>query len=640
MTDGFNTDWKNIYGSNLNALKQRYPDLYEKLLTVNKEDLVKTITLDPANGVPDIVFEDRHRNVLCYGSDDPVGYCRQYLASLDLHYAPVIVFLGFGLGYQVTSVINDFAKDLDIQHIIIIEKDIEIFRAALTTLDYSDIINHPMVEFIVGAEPDDVFKSLMQYYKRRSEIYSFFKSLKTVIMPSVCQVYSEYYQKVFETLKRSVMFILQQLGSDPYDSILGITYTIHNVKPIIEDPWIIAFKDVFKGYPAILVGAGPSLNKDIGLLKEASQKALIVCVDAALKPLLDKGIKPHIVTNIERLKGQSGFFTGLKGLENTYFVYCSVVYPDTYASYHGPKIITHRYDEMIEWLGFHTGVLSEGPLVGNLAFNIIDYFGCDPIIMVGQDLSIPQTGPTHVEGMVFGTLESYRSNMLEVEGNSGQALMTTRSFEESRRRLQEQIEKFGGLCINTALEGARINGTVLMDMKNAVDKYCNNFHDFTSRIESIWEKEKANKPGKSGEIKRTRSVLDQSILELRAALNDCKKGMRLIKDFETKFDFLIDRKPNPQIIEDVKQQHRKICKIRENIVFRPALKFLLTAFGGYYTNFNMRRNYMFDQFHDRRFAVLKAFLMEKEAFKIIGQLLLSTIYSIEDSMADLSKELI
>jgi hypothetical protein len=237
-------------------------------------------------------------------------------------------------------------------------------------------------------------------------------------MPAVRQIEARYYQAAVDTLKSSIMFILQQLGNDPYDSIRGIDYTLRNLPPVMQDPWINAFKDIFKDRPAVLVAAGPSLNQEIHLLKEASHKAVLVCVDAALKPLLDHGIAPHIVTNMERGKGQSGFFKGLKGLDQTYLVYSAVVYPDTHASYDGPTIITHRYPEMVEWLGLDLDVLTASPTVGNYAFNIAEYLGCDPIIMVGQDLSVPATGSTHVEGMVFGNQDQYRKTCLRLRATT------------------------------------------------------------------------------------------------------------------------------------------------------------------------------------------------------------------------------
>ena len=315
-----------------------------------------------------------------------------------------------------------------------------------------------------------------------------------------------------------------------------------------------------------------------------------------------------------------------------------MVHPDTYEAYQGPRIIANRYSESGEWLGLHTGALPGGPLVGNFAFNIAEYLGCDPIIMVGQDLSFPPTGATHVEGMVFGVQERYRWRTFEVEGTSGGTVLTNRTFEESRRSLGKQIEEFGGLCINTTGGGAKIAGAAVLDLKHALDRYCVDSFDFSGHLKKIWTKEKENGRNKRSEIERIVSILNESIVELEEALKDCKKGIEMITAFEAKYDLLIGRKPDPEAVESAQQLDIEINKLRDEIIFRPALEFMLYTFGGYHTDFAMRRNFVFDQFHDRRFATLKAFLIGMEWFKIVGQLLLSSLHLIKNARSRLEKE--
>ena len=487
------TDRQSIYDNNLAALGKRYPDLFERLSARKSDTVPNLIKLRPDDIFPNSILEEKSRKILYYDAADPMGSCKKFLESLDLHYAPVLIFLGLGLGYQVTSALQHFSRQLNIQYIIIVEKDLELLRAALMTLDLSEVINHPKIELFVGKKPHDLFKLFSGYFQHFPEISHFLKNLKFVIMPSVHLVHSEYYRKVVSSLIHSIMDLLHDLGNDPYDSVLGLKHILANIFPMIQDPGIVSFQNSFKGKPAILIGAGPSLNKNMHLLKEASHKALLVCVDAAFRPLLNSGIQPHLVANIERTKGQDAFFSNLNDLEETFFVFCPVVHPSTYDAYHGPKIIAQRYKEPMKWLGLNTGVLTGGPLIGNFAFDIAQYLGCDPIIMVGQDLSFQPTGPTHVEGMVFGDQENVKKNMIAVEGNFGETLMADVFFDQSRRSLEIQIEQFNGLCINATEGGAKINGTVLMDLKNAMNKHCLKPFDFSGRLKRIWTEEKAKK---------------------------------------------------------------------------------------------------------------------------------------------------
>ena len=297
------------YHSNLDALKEHCPDIYKSISEMDNTHDSRTIKLKPDADLPDVILENQSSNIFYYGSDDPLEYCRDYIKSLDLHYAPFLVFLGFGLGYQVAAALNNFAKKMNIQHIIIVEKDIKLFQTALMTLDFTGMIRHPNIEIIAGIDSDNLFKAFTQYLMRTPEVYHFFKNLKIICMPSVQIIYSEYYQKAFESLELSVIHNLRHLGDDPYDSLTGIEQTLSNVKPMVEDPGILSFKDCMKGKPAIVIGAGPSLNKSMKYLKEASHKAFLISVDAALKPLLEAGVRPHVVTAFERDYGKHVLFS-------------------------------------------------------------------------------------------------------------------------------------------------------------------------------------------------------------------------------------------------------------------------------------------------------------------------------------------
>ena len=632
------TDRQSIYNNNLVALGKRYPNLFESLSTTKSDVVPNIIKLMPDDVFPNITLHGKTSKILYYDAADPMGSCKTYLEALDLHYAPVLIFLGLGLGYQVASALKHFSKQLNIQHIIIIEKDLELLRAALMTLDLSDVINHPKIEFFVGKEPHDLFKLLSGYFQYFPEISHFFKNLKFVIMPSVHLAHGEYYQKVISSLIHSIMDLLHDLGNDPYDSVLGLEHILANIFPMIQDPGIASFQNSFKGKPAILIGAGPSLNKNMHFLKEASHKALLVCVDAAFRPLLNAGIQPHLVANIERTRGQDAFFSNLNGLEDTFFVFCTVVHPSTYDAYQGPKIIAHRYNEPMKWLGLNTGVLTGGPLIGNFAFDIAQYLGCDPIIMVGQDLSFHPTGPTHVEGMVFGDQENVKKNMIAVEGNFGETLMADVFFDQSRRSLEIQVEQFDGLCINATEGGAKINRTILMDLKSAMSKYCVKFFDFSGHLKKIWAEEKAKKGDKKTEIQKILSILDQTASDLQNAIEGCKKGLKILEDTRKKYQLLVDQKPNHVAIENILLADNQLYQIREKIISLPSFQSLTQIFNGYHVDFAMKRNLIFDQFYHREFATLKAFLIEKEWFSIMGQLFLSTLYIINKSKSRLKKK--
>ncbi|MFC1821091.1 motility associated factor glycosyltransferase family protein [Thermodesulfobacteriota bacterium] len=634
------TDRQKVYNANLAALKEHYPELFDNLSTINNDFIPNMIRMKPDDIFPNIVLEDKGEKILYYDSDDPLGHCKEYLESLDLSYAPVVIFLGFGLGYQVVNALQHFSKKLKIRHIIIIEKDLEILRAALMTVDLTNVIRHPEIKFFVGMEPHDLFKSFSEYFADFPQISHYLKNLKIVIMPSVHHVYADYYRNVVKSLTHSIMDLIHDLGNDPYDSVLGLEHMLANILPTIQDPGIISFENAFKRKPAILIGAGPSLAKNMHFLKEASHKTLLVCVDAAFRPLMNAGIRPHIVSTIERTEGTDNFYANLKGLEDIFFVFSTIVHPTTYHIYQGPKIIAQRYSGTMEWLGVNTGALAGGPLIGNFAFDIAQCLGCDPIIMVGQDLSFEPTGLTHVEGFVFGDTEDdkIKKNMIEVEGNFVETLMTSVFYDQSRRSLEIQIDRFDGQCVNATEGGAKINGTILMDLKSALNEYCAQSFDFSGHLQRIWAGEKGKKEDKKTETRRILSLLDRTVSELQDAIGNCRKGLKIIEATMEKYLPLVDKKPNPEAIENIIPAEKRLYDIRDEIISLPSFQAFSEIFNGYHVDFSMKKNFLFDQFHHHEFAALKAFIMEKEWFSIMGQLCLSTLFLVKQAKTVLRRE--
>lgn len=621
---------KTAIEKNMAVLNKHYPTLAQAIVRSGPELSPHVFQFKNKDVLPNLLMNNNSGKIFYYDSLDPTGYCKRYINALDLKYSPALVFFGFGLGYQIISVLNDFSKELNAQYIIIIEKDIELFKTALTFLDFSQVISHPKIKFFIGENPDELYRSFQNYFMSNPDFARHFKSIKAVIMPSINLCEEQYYKKTMDALRLSIQNLMQGLGNDPYDFLLGIEHSLANIKPILEHPGIRSFKNLIKDKSAIVVGAGPSLNKNIHLLKEASGKALLVCVDAALKPLLKAGIRPHIVTTMERNEGTIDFYANLSGFEDIFFVFCTVVHPNIYKVYKGPKIIATRYQEFSDWLSINPGSLSGSPVVGNLAFDIAEYLGCNPIIMVGQDLSFKSTGSTHVNGFVFGTLECYRNKgMTEVEGNYGDVLMTNASFAEAKASLEMQIEKYQGLCINATEGGAKINGTLFIDLKTSLKRYCTDTFDNLSLLKQRWHRMKPDPRNIPAEIQRVCAILDRTMSELNDAVTECKKGLERLESFENNHDLIKEGKPNKAVFKAMKPVQNDLDYLREKIIGNPSLRSLWQTFQCFHTTFEMKQSFLYDQFHSSDFAKLREFLNYKEWFCIMGQLVLSTVYAIE-----------
>lgn len=139
----------------------------------------------------------------------------------------------------------------------------------------------------------------------------------------------------------------------------------------------LALKNQWKGLPAIVVGAGPSLEQSAPLLKTVGDRALILAGGTAASLL---GIKPHFVGAVDKYKALTSFpdvplLTQLRA------------HPDGWAV-HPQRIVFP--DSSSRWLNGILGVeepFDSGWTVGNFLVAVALWAGCDPIVLVGMDFS-------------------------------------------------------------------------------------------------------------------------------------------------------------------------------------------------------------------------------------------------------------
>jgi hypothetical protein len=261
------------------------------------------------------------------------------------------------------------------------------------------------------------------------------------------------------------------------------------------------------------------------------------------------------------------------------------------------------------------------------------YLGCRPIILVGQDLSFKPSGATHVEGNVFGHIDEYKKDTLEVEGNYREPLLTTRSFDEGRRSLEVQIRHFDGICINATEGGARIQGTRFLSLRAAIDTCCQSTFDSLDTLKRLWSAEKARQRDTQEELKRTGAIIAKALAELDTAISECRKGSALIAEMQHRYALASMERPGPECLAAVRELTKELNDVRAKIIALPSFVTFEMVIQGYHFDLEMRRHMTNDQFYHREFAEVKSFLLLKEWFATVGQLILSTRHAIEQGQA-------
>src|SRR6202034_3327686 len=144
----------------------------------------------------------------------------------------------------------------------------------------------------------------------------------------------------------------------------------------------------YRGSPAVIVSAGPSLRKNKHLLKNLDENAVLIAVQTTLQPLLEMGCQPHFVTSLDYHEICTRFFEKLTPGIRTELVAEPKATPGVLEMMTGPvSLIGNHFDEgLLREMNLAKTALTSGATVAHLAFYLAEHLGCDPIIFVGQDL--------------------------------------------------------------------------------------------------------------------------------------------------------------------------------------------------------------------------------------------------------------
>jgi len=613
-----------IFKRNLEALYERYPDLASKIEAL--EDVLSYRLISSAHPqLPNLFFTRNGISGTYYDNDDPLRYCVDYVTSLHLKNARIIILFGLGLGYQLAYFVQHLARPLGTKSIIVVEEDLSIFKTALKAVDLTPYILSPDIEFYVGMDPVNIFTLFKRFISNDSRGY-LLRTIKFITMPAAHLLGRLYYSEALKAIKDACKAFISNTGNDPYDALLGLENLFGNILTVIKNPGINMLYGKFKDRPGVVIATGPSLTKNMHLLKAIEKKALLLSVDASLRVLMTKGITPHLVTSIERTPGIAPLLRHINYLDNVYYAACDIVQPDAFEAYSGPKIIVSRGYSYYDWLGIEKGRLSTGPSTANLAFKIAEVVGCNPIILVGQDLCLGEDGYTHAAGALPNQrVEKLKQGeYFEVSGNNGQKVLTTRVWYSFLKHYEYDISNYSGLCINATEGGARIDGARVMKLADAIDRYCSDTFDAVGVIRNNLSGYKIEI---KGELKRLLNTIEKDMDGVARLINLCTKGIDLIDEFDQRIYLPVLKigekaLPAKQEIKDYADQALRLC--REIVTERFTNQALPSPLQAYHLPFEMYKNALLDRFENPTMADIASVHSTKDWFATTGQLIIST----------------
>jgi len=630
---------ESLFENNFDALQKRYPRLAQRVKCL-RPDTKEYRIVRARNGRPNLLVADNHRFQMLYDTEDPWGTSLNYLDNVKMKHAPIVVFLGFGLGYHLHIFTRNFAERLGTRKILVFEENIVFLKLAMETTDLAEIFLHPDVLFFVAEDVEEAYLTLRQDVVLDKGVFNFMKATKVIPLPPHVQRNPDYYHRALDITKRAFSQTMIMAGNDPIDSFIGMDNLLMNIRHIVSNPGINRLFGRFQGIPAVTVGAGPSLNKNMHLIQKVREKALIICCDASFKPLMKRNIRPHLVVSLERTDGTEYFFDGVPDFEDVYLAICPLIRPQSFDSFRGEKIIVHRTFSHFNWLHLDKGALAIGPCVGNMAYKVAAALGCNPIIMIGQDLAFAEDGDTHVKDMPFGERdENYHENVLEVEGNDGNPIKTSKAWNIFRGSYEEDIGAHSGITINATEGGAKIRGARIMMFQEAIDAFCREERHPLSIIRAALAgfRDHLNTRDVYEDILKridhTYVALEALTIRFEELLATARSVQReqIVPFMNSGTPF--DRKSVECVIE-------KFVVILNEYLRDPDVNdIMLHTLQPYGLWFNNRFNFLPDIYLDKDCLAAAQLLMIRDWLGVTGQLFISTMEALAKGKASLTKDL-
>lgn len=214
---------------------------------------------------------------------------------------------------------------------------------------------------------------------------------------------------------------------------------------------------------AILVASGPSLSKNIKILKEISEKFDIFSVGSALNSLLIEGIQPKAVFISD---AQDAIIEQIK------IAYQGPLYALSTANYRA--VNKHRgTSHIIFQKGYKNAELfakennqplfETGGSVSTLALSFIEWLDYEKLILVGLDLGFDGVS-THAENSTSGRVVDSNFQLREIESNDGTLIHSTPNLLAYKRWVEKKLIDTKMVVINTAKKGAKIKGTIAEEL--------------------------------------------------------------------------------------------------------------------------------------------------------------------------------
>ncbi|MEC4674039.1 MAG: 6-hydroxymethylpterin diphosphokinase MptE-like protein, partial [Nitrospirota bacterium] len=430
---------------------------------------------------PRLLVEGEEGKLLALHNDEDPEKIAETTGSKISQQHGVMVLLGMGLGYLAKVLAKKVNDELAL---LVYEADPGIFKTALHQIDLTGLLGSSMIKIVVGKHAD--LGSQCYYYMLKTR-----GTVQVVRYEPAFRLSPQLYEQKWknEILHYTNTNLINHVTAHRLGPLF-VQGVLEQIPHVVTSLGVNRLEGLFTGKPAILIAAGPSLRKNVHLLREAKGKAILISADTVLGYLLARGISPDFVVSVDPQEETYSKYMDVDIPKDVSLVYHPSCNAQIVQHFPGLKFVCNSSMPTYEWLK-HCWP-DKGSLDGHvqcqvhLGFNLARALGCDPIIIIGHDLCYTDD-LMHVKGGSY-LKEEDETNLVKkgvkTSNMFGEIVGTYPVFLGYKATIERSIEAFSGRVINATEGGVNLEGAENLLLMDAISPWC---EEKTFQVSSIME---------------------------------------------------------------------------------------------------------------------------------------------------------
>lgn len=511
-------------------------EILEKNIRIINDEYFKTLLTYETNNKAKYVKSKKDEDILTYIDDNgkeiylnsrynALSEAQTWAEAIDNKGSKLYIMYGLGNGMCLKALIDRIDES---SVVIVYEPFIDIAYKMLSKTDLLDIINNPNLVLYVKGINEFQFVSMVtvsfnadsiknaiyiQHPKYKSLSETEYKQYKNYERDIYCSIlanqnfFDKYSEKMIKTINNNLQYLKEYRTIDQYKDAFG--------------------EDVI----GILVGAGPSLAKNIELLKEVKGKALIGATDTSVKKILELGIEPDFFASIDINKVTDVFD---ESIANIPLVMDMTSRKELVNTQKSTKIITGNESEILKSIYRKFNIpLTISPTGGSVSCTVYSAFrlwNVNRIVFLGQDFAFTG-GKRHIAGVIAGEESLTNDSPLWVEDDDGNLVETRYDYHKYLTWFENEIASEPDVEVIDATEGgAKIHGAKAMTLREVIDTYLKDRDniDYAQIIKDM-------PPVLNDEnYAKAKELLDEKLQQIDRLIKETEQGIKIQKDLKRK----------------------------------------------------------------------------------------------------------